>query len=79
LYGMARTQHEYIRLKYSHYITRIRGVRPILNGWDVQNLGCAPGPLVGEVLRGLRAARLDGEVNTRSDEIEWAQRYLENA
>ncbi|MFN2257201.1 MAG: CBS domain-containing protein [Desulfuromonadaceae bacterium] len=79
LYGMARTQHEHTRLKYSHYITRIRGVRPILNGWDVQQLGCAPGPLIGEVLQGLRAARLDGEAETRSEEIAWAQRYLENA
>lgn len=78
LYGMARTQHEYTRLRYSHYITRIRGVQPLLNGWDVQKLGCAPGPLVGEVLKGLRAARLDGEVNTRTDEIHWAQSYLEN-
>ncbi len=77
LYGMARTEHEHLRLKYSHYITRIRGVKAVLNGWDVQKLGCTPGPLVGEILQGLRIARLDGEVTTRADEIEWAQRYLE--
>lgn len=76
LYGMARTPHEHTRLRYSHYITRIRGVKPILNGWDIQKLGCAPGPLVGKVLKGLRAARLDGKVENRSDEIRWARDYL---
>lgn len=76
LYGMARTVHEYTRLKYSHYITRIRGVRAVLNGWDVQKLGCAPGPRIGEVLKGLRSARLDGKVKTRADEIAWVERYI---
>jgi tRNA nucleotidyltransferase (CCA-adding enzyme) len=79
LYGMARTQYEHTRLKYSRYITRIRGVKPILNGWDVQQLGYSPGPLIGEVLHHLRAARLDGKVSSRSDEIQWAQRFLEDA
>ncbi|MDY0212454.1 MAG: CBS domain-containing protein [Desulfuromonadaceae bacterium] len=79
LYGMARTEHEQVRLKYSHYIARIRGVKPLLNGWEIQKLGCDPGPLVGEVLQGLRAAHLDGEVKTRADEVAWAQRYLRKA
>jgi tRNA nucleotidyltransferase (CCA-adding enzyme) len=79
LYGMACARHERTRLKYSHYITRLRGVKPILNGWDIQELGCSPGPLVGEVLQGLRAARLDGEVQTRMDETRWVQRYLGRA
>lgn len=76
LYGMARTAVEQIRLKYSHYITRLRGVKPLLNGWDVQKLGCESGPVVGEVLGKLRAARLDAEVNTRAEEVKWVKDYL---
>ncbi|MFA5701220.1 MAG: hypothetical protein WC913_08075, partial [Desulfuromonas sp.] len=79
LYGMARTESEQVRLRYSHYIARIRGVKPLLNGWDIQKLGCSPGPLVGEILEGLRAARLDGKATTRADEVAWAQRYLREA
>lgn len=75
-YGMARTECEQVRLQYSHYIARIRRVKPLLNGRDVQELGCDPGPLVGEILQKLRAARLDGDVNTRADEEAWVQRYL---
>ncbi len=76
LYGMARTEYEQVRLKYSHYIARIRGIKPLLNGWDIQKLGCEPGQVVGEILHGLRAARLDGEVSTHADEVSWVQQFL---
>jgi tRNA nucleotidyltransferase (CCA-adding enzyme) len=46
-----------------------RGVRPLLRGDDLRRLGVPEGPAIGEMLRALRAARLDGEVQTREDEI----------
>lgn len=46
-----------------------RGVRPLLRGDDLRRLGVPEGPAIGEMLRALRVARLDGEVQTREDEI----------
>ena len=49
---------------------RLADVRPALSGDDVIALGVEPGPLIGRMLAELLRARLDGEVESREDEIE---------
>ena len=60
---------------------RLADVRPVLSGDDVIALGVESGPRVGRMLAGLLRARLDGEVETRQDEIEavraWRQEPAE--
>jgi tRNA nucleotidyltransferase (CCA-adding enzyme) len=46
-----------------------RYVKPTLDGRALQRLGVPRGPLVGEAMRALRTARLDGRVRTREQEI----------
>lgn len=50
------------------YQTEWRRLRPALDGHDLQAMGLAPGPQLGEILEKLRAARLDGEVATEAEE-----------
>lgn len=40
------------------------------------DLGFRKGPLVGEVLEGLKFARLEGEVETREEEVEWVLNHF---
>ena len=60
---------------------RLADVRPALSGDDVIALGVEPGPRVGRMLAELLRARLDGEVETRQDEIDavraWRQEPAE--
>ena len=49
-------------------LVRYRRVVPGMSGDDVIDLGCPPGPEVGAVLERLRAARLDGEVESNEAE-----------
>jgi tRNA nucleotidyltransferase (CCA-adding enzyme) len=58
------------------YLDRNRTVRPILRGDDIVELGVPRGPEVANVLADLRAARLDGEVTTREDEVSFVDAYL---
>jgi tRNA nucleotidyltransferase (CCA-adding enzyme) len=58
------------------YLLEWRTVRPLLRGDDVVGLGVERGPEVAEVLRELRAAKLDGEVKTRADEERFVEAYL---
>ncbi len=50
------------------YLRRWRYVKPVLDGHALLALGVPPGPQVGDVLRRLKAAKLDGEVRSRADE-----------
>lgn len=58
------------------YHDRLRHVRSDLNGDDLLALGVPQGPRVGELLRELLAARLDGAVSTRADEEAWVRERL---
>ncbi len=50
------------------FLTELRYVRPTLNGEALKRLGISSGPEMGEILRTLRKARLDGEVSTKEEE-----------
>jgi tRNA nucleotidyltransferase (CCA-adding enzyme) len=77
LFMVARTGREEVRQWLSHYITRLRDVRPRLNGHDLEQLGLTPGPLFRTILDSLLAARLDGRVSTEDDERKLVKRkYL---
>jgi tRNA nucleotidyltransferase (CCA-adding enzyme) len=51
------------------YLEEWRRVRPHLRGDDLISLGVSQGVLVGELLRLLRWARLEGKAQTREDEV----------
>ena len=55
------------------YLDELRHARPLLDGNDLLALGVEHGPVVGELLRALRRARLDGEVRTREDEVAYVR------
>lgn len=58
------------------FLDRLRYVKPILTGDDLQKMGVAPGPHLKEILNLLHEARLDGKVTTRQDEEKLVERWL---
>ena len=68
LHLAARTHHEEIKRLVSLYITQLRQVRCGLNGITLQQMGIKPGPQLGEIMKYLLAARLDGKVTTLDEE-----------
>ena len=66
-----------VRLRLYDYLHRMRGVTPLLDGRSIIALGVEEGPAVGEMLRALLLARLDGSVSSREDEDLFVRRSLE--
>ncbi len=50
------------------YLEELRSVKPVLAGRDLIDMGVTPGPGIGEALKLILDARLDGTVKTRRDE-----------
>jgi poly(A) polymerase len=46
---------------------------PLLNGRDLIAAGYPPGPRMGEILRALREAQLNGELRSREEALAWAR------
>jgi tRNA nucleotidyltransferase (CCA-adding enzyme) len=57
------------------YLQQWRTVRPDLDGNDLHALGIPRGPVYGEILTQLKAARLDNQLHNRKDELEWVAQY----
>jgi tRNA nucleotidyltransferase (CCA-adding enzyme) len=68
-----------IRRRCRDYIESAHTLKPLLRGDDVIALGVPRGPDVGDVLRRLRTAKLDGEVKTRRDEERFVRSMLAGA
>lgn len=76
LYGLARSGREELRRLVSHYLTRLTGIRTQLSGTELQSMGVSPGPAIRALKERLLAARLDGDVNSRDEELELATRLI---
>ncbi|OAN47470.1 polynucleotide adenylyltransferase [Chloroflexus islandicus] len=60
----------------ARYLREWRFLRPPLNGDDLRELGVAPGPQLGRLLRDLRAAALDGLITDRIAAEQWVRQQL---
>jgi tRNA nucleotidyltransferase (CCA-adding enzyme) len=60
--------------RIERYLKTYSAIAPMLKGKDLQALGIEPGPVYTRILEELRAARLDGKVWSRSDELAQARR-----
>lgn len=76
LYLAARASSEQVRRFVSLYLTRLRVVTPLLDGNDLSGLGLEPGPLFGRIKERLLQARLDGDVESRDEEIALAKSLI---
>lgn len=69
LYGLARSGQEELRRLVSHYLTRLAGVRALVSGTELQALGAARGPAIRCLKEQLLAARLDGLIASKDEEL----------
>jgi tRNA nucleotidyltransferase (CCA-adding enzyme) len=79
LYLMARTNNRTIKRMISKYFTHLKGAKCALRGRDLQEMGFPTGPFYKQVLDALLAARLNNQVNTREEEIEFVTKKFGNS
>ena len=74
IYGMASSRMEEIRKSISHYFSHLRSITPIMSGHDLKKLGYQPGPAYQKILRAVLEARLDGELESKEEEINFVEK-----
>jgi tRNA nucleotidyltransferase (CCA-adding enzyme) len=67
---------EIVRQRLDLYLDNLRFIVPSLDGDDLQQMGVAPGKKLGRLLRSLKAARVDGRVTTREEEVELVLQWI---
>jgi tRNA nucleotidyltransferase (CCA-adding enzyme) len=77
LFMMAATEKEKVKKAISFYFTRLRRMSISLKGQDLKRLGVSPGPIYREVLQAVFDAKLNGQVESYEDELEFARRRMD--
>ncbi len=72
---MAMTQSETVKRSISHYFTHLRFTKPQIKGEELMRMGYSPGPIYREILTAIQNGRLNGEINTKDDELNFARNY----
>lgn len=76
LFIMAKTTQTATRRYISLYFTQLKDIKPILKGRDLVQMGIRPGPSIRKGLEDLLKARLDEQVITRQDELQYLRKSL---
>ena len=58
------------------YLDELRFVRPSITGESLLAEGVPEGPWIGQLLKSLLAARLDGDISSYEEEVEFVRRTL---
>ena len=66
-----------VRERIENYMSTWRFVHPVTTGHDLKALGLKPGPCYRRILSRLRSARLDGEISSDTDELNFRQTLIE--
>ena len=73
LFTMAKAQFKEQKKAVSLYLTTLRKIRPELKGEDLQKMGYTPGPLFKKIFTEIVDARLERQVKSREEEIQFVK------
>ncbi|MBZ0320754.1 MAG: CBS domain-containing protein [Anaerolineae bacterium] len=68
LVNWAAAPFAFLRQKIVHFVMEWRHIHPTINGNDLLTLGLKRGPIIGQLLREVRRAWLDGEIQSDEEE-----------
>jgi tRNA nucleotidyltransferase (CCA-adding enzyme) len=57
------------------FLSRLSFRKTEINGNDLKKLGIPPGPVFKEILGRLLDLRVDGEIRSRKQELEWVKKH----
>ncbi len=77
LYMMARVGKDSVKRLISHYFTKLKDVRLHITGKDLISIGLKPGPRFSEIFQKVLEAKLNNEIETWEDEMNFVKERLQ--
>jgi tRNA nucleotidyltransferase (CCA-adding enzyme) len=75
LYLIAMARKKTAKKAVSHFVTHLRHYKTNIQGVDLKKMGYKSGPIYKTILNHLLEAKLDGEVETRADEMKFIKKH----
>ena len=77
VYAVSLSAHGKTKRALQRYLQTWRHVKPKTTGHELKKLGLPPGPKYQNILRQLRSAWLDGEINSEAEETKLLEKLLQ--
>ncbi|MBU0544297.1 MAG: CBS domain-containing protein [Proteobacteria bacterium] len=75
LYMMAAAKNEKAKKAISFFVTQLRQTKISISGKDLKDMRLEPGPLYRNILQAVLNAKLNGQLKTKNDELNFARDY----
>ncbi len=75
LYMMAVAKNERAKKAISFFVTQLRQTKISISGKDLKDMRLEPGPLYRTILQAVLNAKLNGQLKTKNDELNFARDY----
>lgn len=76
LFIMAYSEKEVVRQRISLYLDRLKAVKTEISGRELKGIGVPSGPVFRQILDEVLAARLDGQVGSKEEELKLVREIL---
>jgi tRNA nucleotidyltransferase (CCA-adding enzyme) len=76
LFIMAKASGEETRKAISTFITYSDTMKPLVTGKMLRTMGIEEGPVLGEILEALHDAKIDRDLATKEEELEFVRTYI---
>lgn len=76
LFWMAKSEYELVKKSASLYFSKLCDAQIALTGKDLLQLGVRPGPIFHDILRDVLSAKLNGEIATKEQELDFAKQKI---
>ncbi|NOY69609.1 MAG: CBS domain-containing protein [Deltaproteobacteria bacterium] len=76
LYMMVIAKTDSVKRAISLFMTDLKDVRPSVSGRDLKNMEIPPSPLYSHVFKALMAEKLDDNIQTREEELDFIKDYV---
>lgn len=63
---------------FKHTVIKMNNSKLYISGNDIKKMGIKPGPIYKEVLDAAYKAKLNEEINSKEEELDFAKNYIEN-
>lgn len=74
LFYLAKSKSLRVRQRIHLYISSLKKIKVEITGEDLKKLGLKPGPIYKEIFRDILYNKLDGNIKTKSDEIDYVKK-----
>ena len=69
---------KFVKKQLNNFLTQSSKIKVFINGSDLLEIGFKRGPIIGKIINEILMKKINGEIKTKTDEINFAKTRIKN-